>query len=176
MRLIDTLAGTKDPQFETKSKLTISQIARLKDAIRYTNFGNFSTLNALKYINSGILGHKEVKNKEPEPIKISRATYFRYKDEALDPEEIQREINEFMKSGYVIDMMSIRAVLKEFFAMMEQNIYNAETPRDKQFIINSMITRLPLYAQYLEVLRVLADKGKLKVIPHGEEQVHRAVA
>lgn len=170
------MARTKSSENDTKKHLDIGQIARLKDAIRFTSFGNFTVDNALKYINSGILGQREKKdpNNEPLPVTISRKTYFRYKTEALDIEEIRHELNEFMQKGYVVDLMTVRSVLKESFAMMEQTIFNKDTkPRDKMFVIVNLVRNLPLYTQYLEVLRVLHEKGKL---PLGEKKHEEPVA
>jgi len=170
------LSGTEKGSNEKEKRLSDAQIARLKGAIRFTNFGNFSLKDALTYINSGVLGHVTKKNtkkdEEPTPVTISIATFYRYKKEALDIEEIRREISEFMQKGYVTDLMTVRSVLQEVFAIMTQSLFKKDvTTRDKVFISVNLIRNMPLFTQYLEVLRVLHEKGKLPLGVKHEEPI-----
>lgn len=145
--------------------MTPEQIIRLKNIIRYCDFGNFTTENALKYINSGILGYYNKKGSDgrPIPIVISERTYYRYKEETRNVIETRKEFLYFVRERYEIEMRNVLEVLREFFALTQQNLYQEKTPRDRQFIINSMIRNLPLYTQYLEAIRILVEKDKLRI-------------
>lgn len=161
------MADTKKEKSWTGKRLALEQIHRLKEAIRYCAFGDFTTENALKFINNGILGYTDKKDTEgnPIPVTVTRSTYFDYKEKAMDDNEIRKDFTDFIKSRYVTEMRNILSVVKMVMSLTQQNYYQTNDIKTKQFILNSMMKNLPAYTQYLEAIKILVEGGKL---PMGE--------
>ncbi|MGQ0795656.1 MAG: hypothetical protein ACT4N5_05690 [Nitrosopumilaceae archaeon] len=155
------------------SRLSKNQISRLKNVIRFCDFGKFTIEESMKRINSGVLGyHKTTKNGTLIPITISERTYYRYRNQTQDLNEVEKELRDFMREEYTIQMHSILSVIRELFALTQQNLHQAKTARDRQYIINSMIQNFPKYTQYLEVIRILMERGKLPLGESSKEIKH----
>ena len=122
------MADTKNKKTKTKKyNLSEEQKLRLKDAIRYCAFGDFSMENALKFINNGLLGYTDKKDAANKlvPVTIERATYYRYREEALDDNEIRKDFMDFVKTKYMVEMRNILSVVKMIMSLTQQKIGRA---------------------------------------------------
>jgi len=157
------LPKTKKEDNRTRKHLTIEQVHILKEGIRYCAFGDFTTERALGFINNGILGYTDKKDTNGKflPYTITRSTYFEYKQRAMDNNEIRKDFSDFIKTRYVTEMRNILSVVKMVMSLTQQNYYETDDIKTKQFILNSMIKNLPAYTQYLEAIKILVEKGKL---------------
>lgn len=135
---------------------------KTKDTIRFTMFGGFSTTDALKYINSGILGKRiNKKSKQEEIITIKRTTYFKYKKLLNQPEQVQKEFWHFAQSVYTIEIRNILAVIQQLNMKSLYNLAQTNDPVKNQKIIDSIYRNLPAYTQFMEQLKTMLDKNRL---------------
>lgn len=135
---------------------------KTRDTIRFTMFGGFSTTDALKYLNGGILGKRiNKKTKQEEIITIKRTSYFKYKKLLGTPEQLQKEFWEFARTKYTIEIRNILATLQQLNMKSIYNLAQESDPLKSQRIIDSIYRNLPAYTQFMESLKTMLEKGNM---------------
>lgn len=181
MTLKKSAAGTKmtksDPQITREEFLQ-----RVKNAIWTSEAFGFTNLNALKYINSGVLGYRTnadssilVKDNMPVPITISMSTYKRHKKAFSELPEIYQDLRNFALTGFTVMVRKMLSEVETLSKMSFENMMAEPVGIKRQSIIDSIVTKvMPTQSAFGDLLKGMIERGILKTGTKNEPQGNKA--
>ncbi|MBM3896807.1 MAG: hypothetical protein FJ360_03605 [Thaumarchaeota archaeon] len=153
------MTRTKEDNFRTKLEKE-ANFEKIKTAYWSCKAFNFSDVDTLTYINSGLLGYK----KDKTPKTISRRTFYeKYKKQFIEPPSIFEDLKKRTTEGYLELLIAIQSIIDTLVEMSGKNLFSKNlNPIQKQSIIDSIITKvLPAKASAANAIKRMMDRQML---------------
>lgn len=156
---VDNLKDEKDIQY---------MIA--KDFIRACH-GRISDPITRNLLNQGVLGvemnddgtPKKDSNNDITTKKISRATFYIWKKDAISLESIQQDFTDFVKIDYAVQIAGIKSMIQVLVNVMFTAIMAENDGMKKANLAHKLFTDLPLFTQFLDIEKRAIQHGKISL-------------
>ena len=134
----------------------------MKTAIYITEAFHFPPNQALRVINSGMLGYelnadgttKLDQNNKQIPITIKEVTYYKNKAQFNELPEIYRTLSDFAISGYIKLITGFQKELAYLHKLSIENMLNVKEPLQRQQVIDSLIMKvIPTESGFADMLQ-----------------------
>jgi len=129
-----------------------------------------SEQESMDLINKGALGYKKInrvkseKVREPTPVEISRATYYKYK-KIVHSHEFQRKyLYEHASVGFMESVYQIKLILKFLKRLSIKNLMTEQDPVKNQQIINAITRNMVYQADFDETLKLMIEHQKIPTL------------
>lgn len=142
-----------------------------KDFIRACITGGMSDPVTMNLINQGVLGVEINKDGTPKrddknkviTKKISRATYYIWKKDAISLDSIQADFTDFVKIDYAVQIAGVKSMLQVLINIMFKAVM-AESDSVKQArIAHNLFQDMPSYTQFLDIEKKAIQHGKISL-------------
>ena len=142
----------------------------IKDIIRSCVMAGVNSAATRKYINA-VLGPKTDRNGDiildkddnPVPKQISKSTFYRIRETALSYAEIEKDMKDFVKIDYALEISSTRSMLKVLINIIFQSILSEAEKNKRAKLAIDLIKAFPNYTQFLDINKSAIQHGKIKL-------------
>jgi hypothetical protein len=101
------------------------------------------------------------KDGQSHPIAISESTYKRIKHEIVSQTQTKQDLLHFVKFEASLIIRQILCVFSQLQAASLTNLANEKDPIKNQQIINSIFKNMPIYTQYLSMIKKGMNYGAI---------------
>ena len=122
---------------------------------------------SIDVINSGALGFERVlpgngkKDSNPSSLKISRATYYKYKKIAKSPDHQRKYLFEYAREGYMESIYHVKIMIEMLKRFSIMNLIAEKDPLKNQQIVNGITRNLIYYTDFDSVIKRMIEHKKI---------------
>ena len=122
---------------------------------------------SIDVINSGSLGYERgtlgdgKKENNPSSLKISRATYYKYKKIAESPDHQRKYLFEYAREGFMETIYHVKIIIEMLKRFSIMNLIAEKDPLKNQQIVNGITRNLAYYTDFDSVLKRMIEHNKI---------------
>jgi len=143
---------------------------RLISIISLCDAAGVSEQESMDLINGGALGYKRInhikreKVREPSPLKISRATYYKYKKKVRSLEFQKEYLYRCAGEGFLNKIYRVAIMLEELIHRSLKNLLLESDPLKNQQIINGITRNISYYTDFDSILKKMIEKNRIPTL------------
>jgi len=140
---------------------------RLISIISLCDAADLSEKESLTLINNGSLGNQKrtqehiEKGVKPEPLEITRPTYYKYKKIVSSADFQSKHLYQYAKAGFMKDCYKVKKLLDELMKRSFKNLLLETDPVKNQQIINGITRNIVYYTNFDDVLKRMIEHKKI---------------
>jgi len=128
---------------------------------------DFGEKESIDVINNGALGYERgsqidgKKDSNPSSLKISRATYYKYKKIAESPDYQRKYLFEYAREGYMKTIYHVKIIIETLKKFSIMNLIAEKDPLKNQQIVNEITRNLAYYTDFDSVVKKMIEHNKI---------------